>query len=425
MNILRFFSEFLGRILNRTVVVSGDSDNIAGLAVALNFSLYWAKATGRRVLFIYRPIYFPCIFNRIKIHSIKKRHALFELTSPLIDSSPSLLARHIVGNLVGILCFCTFLVDLLKYKVRIYDQIVNYPRYIFGPNNLFDLDFVCKTNRVQKSSILTHDYNIDLPPKKNSKCKSDALKLGIVGKKFVCLHIRTRHYKGTPDKENDGFRNASPESYIPAVRYLISKGLTVVRLGDRVENLLPSIEGYVDYANSELKSEDMDIYLIKNCFFYLGTNSGIYDLAALLRVPMLTVNVTEMLAAKPFNRLDVMIYKRIKRVGTAAPIAMKEYLNLREPVSLGDFEFIDNSPDDLIESINQMLANLSDGFQENDKIDDQFEADLKAAAKRWASLIFSRDSGPTYRNAKDESDRIRSYQHFDGKIGREFVRKYY
>ncbi len=425
MKFLRSFSELLGQILNRTVVISGDSDNIAGLSVALKFSLYWAKATGRPVLYIYRPIYFPRLFNRIKIHSIKKRHALFDLKSPFIDDSPSLFLRFTIGNLVGILCFSTFLADLLKYKIGIYNQISNYPRYIFGPNNFFDIDFVSKTNCVQISSILTYNYKIDLPTNLHDECEGRASQLGIVSKKFVCLHIRTKHYKGTTDKENDGFRNARPESYIPAVRYLISKGLTVVRLGDRVENLMPSIVGYIDYANSEFKSEEMDIYLIKNCYFYLGTNSGIYDLAVLLGVPMLSVNVTEMLTAKSFNGLDVMIFKRIKRLGTPVPITMKEYLNLRAPVSLGDFEFIDNSPEDLIDSIDQMLDNLSGKFQENDEIDDQFEVELKAAATRWAALIFSQDVGSIYMNSKDELDKIQSYQYFNGKIGREFIRKYY
>ena len=406
-------------------MVSGDSDNIAGLSVSLKFSLYYAKINGNKVLFIYRPIYFPRIFERIKIHPLKKRHAIFDLNSPYIDSSPSLLIRNVVGHLMGAYCFTIFLMNLLMYKLGIYDEILSYPRYIFGPNNLFNLEFYRREKNISIRNVLEEDYQVDLPVKLKKNCEGLLSELGVTRKKYVCLHIRTTHYKGTLDKENNGFRNAKPETYIPAIRYLVSKGLTVVRLGDAVQNLIPPIDGYVDYANSPFKSEEMDIYLIKNCYFYFGTNSGIYDLAVLLGVPMLTVNVTEVMAAKPFNRRDVMIYKRIKRIGDVEPLPFKNYLNMSTPVSLDTFEFVDNSPDDLIEAIDQILYNLSEEPKGNEEIDDEFEEMIRSASLRWSSLIHIPNSKATYNTGKDEGDRIFSYQNYYGKAGRSFIRRYY
>jgi len=233
------------------------------------------------------------------------------------------------------------------------------------------------------------------------------------------------HYKGTKDRENNGFRNADPASYITPIQYLISKGYTVVRLGDRVENLLPQMDGFVDYANSKFKSEEMDIYLITNCYFYLGTNSGIFDLAVLFRVPMVTVNVTEMLAAKPFHSYDVMIYKRIRRLSDGIILPMEDYLDLNAPPSLHEFEFLDNSSEDIIDAIDQMLNNLSKNRIENQFVSLKFEEKLKDTAEKWADLIFKSNGGPTYMNAEDEIMRIKSYSRFNGHIGNKFVSKYF
>lgn len=424
MEIFRRMSECFGKLLNRTVVVAGDSDNVAGLSVALNFSLYMAKLKNRPVIYIYRPIYFPAIFNRIKIHSLRKKHAIFDLTSPHIDNRKLFIFRFIIGHTVGIYCFLNFLFDLVRYKLKIIDQVRSYPRIIFGPRNLFNLELICTKTGFSPSEIIEDDFMIRLNRLNEQDCKSNSIKLGVSEKLFVCLHIRTMHYKGTMDQENKGFRNANPESYIPAIRYLISLGLNVVRLGDKVKNFLPEMNGYIDYANSEYKSEAMDIYLIKNCHFYLGTNSGIYDLAVLLRAPMLSVNVTEMLFSKPFRTNDVMIYKRIKRISDLNPLKMEEYLKMNTPPTLAEFEFIDNLPEDIIDAIDQILENLSGRRKVNDEIDDEFELILRRVPVRWSKITLP-ETSKNYMNNSDELARIISYQYYNGKIGRKFIRKYY
>ena len=100
MKVFRIISEMLEKLINRTIIVSGDSDNIAGLSVTLRYSLYRAKVYNRPIIYIYRPLYFPFIFNRIKIHSLKKKHAIFKLTSPYIDNDRWLILRFVVGNIV-------------------------------------------------------------------------------------------------------------------------------------------------------------------------------------------------------------------------------------------------------------------------------------------------------------------------------------
>jgi len=425
MKVFRIISEMLEKLINRTIIVSGDSDNIAGLSVTLRYSLYRAKVYNRQIIYIYRPLYFPFIFDWIKIHSLKKKHAIFKLTSPYIDNDRWLILRFVVGNIVGICTFTAFSIDLLKYKMGLLDQVINYPRFYFAPSKLFSLESLCTSAKISPNDLTEYNYSVNLNPIFSAKCEHNFKKLGLLNKKYVCLHIRTMHYKGTLDGENNGFRNANPESYIIAIRYLISRGFIVVRLGDVIPNLLPNISGYIDYANSQYKSEEMDIFLIKNSYFYFGTNSGIYDLALLLQTPMLTVNVTEMLIAKPYHRNDVMIYKRIKKHTDTHQLTMKEYLNLNS-VSLEEIEFIDNAPDDMIAAIDQMLENLEGQECGDSDIHNEFRKMQKIAVNRWAEKYKNEaERKITYMNVDDELDRYASSCFYSGSIGRDFLRKYF
>jgi putative glycosyltransferase (TIGR04372 family) len=335
------------------------------------------------------------------------------------------MLRFFAGNLVGACSFIVFVINIVKYKIGMLDQVLNYPRFYFAPRNLFSLEALCEAKNLSPVDITECDYSLNLNALDIATCEFHFKELGLLNQKFVCLHIRTMNYKGTLDKENNGFRNASPQSYIPAIKYLISKGFIVIRLGDVVPNILPNIDGYIDYANSPYKSEEMDIFLIKKSTFYFGTNSGIYDLALLLKTPMLTVNTTEMLIAKPYHKSDVMIYKRVKRHTDRQPLSMKEYLNL-ESLSLAEIEFIDNEPVDMVEAVDQMLANL-EGQKYNDTVlDTEFREMQKTAVTRWAER-YKKDAenAATYMNPVDELNRFSSGHYYSGANGRAFTSKYF
>ena len=203
MKIFRITSEILEKILNRTVIVSGDSDNIAGLSVTLRYSLYRAKAYNRPVIFIYRPLYFPFIFSYIKIHSLKRKHAIFKITSPYIDNNSWLILRFVIGNMIGASSFVAFIINIIKYKIGALDQVLNYPRFYFAPRQLYSLGSICATQNLSPSDITEYDYSLNLNAIDLAKCQLNFNELGLLNLKFVCLHIRTMNYKGTLDNENN------------------------------------------------------------------------------------------------------------------------------------------------------------------------------------------------------------------------------
>lgn len=115
--------------------------------------------------------------------------------------------------------------------------------------------------------------------------------------KYVCVHNRTSVYSYTQGRLDDfgqDYRNCSIEKYHAAISYLIERGFYVVRVGERTRDVPAHSPGYVDYANSELKSDLLDVYLLTHCSLFLGNSSGLFCLPLLNNIPVALANVAPM-----------------------------------------------------------------------------------------------------------------------------------
>ncbi len=410
------------------VLVSRDADNIAGLSTQLQFGIYKAIKTNKRVCFGYRTVFMPSIFKRVGVVWVRHRHAIHKLKSPYIVNCPLKAIGGIAGFMVGVRCFLAFIVDLVRYKLQIHNQVQKYPRFGLGVNDLFEANNspgFDKRNDSSWKELYEVDLHLKLPDKDREKCSETFRKLGLEEKRYVCLHIRTPAYKGTSDLENAGFRNATPSNYISAIKFLIKNGMKVVRLGDRVENLLPQIDGLIDYASSEYKSEEMDIYLIQNSFFFFGTNSGIYDTAMLLSVPVLAVNVSEFLIAKPYKRVDLFVYKRIFSKKLGRVLTFKELFSQDQPPTFDGHEFIENSSEDLGYAVEEQYRNLISGNVNRAPRQVVFSNHLNSAVRRWIDGSAVADAIDKYRDVKLERQEILAHLEYNGSFVENFVSKYY
>jgi putative glycosyltransferase (TIGR04372 family) len=107
---------------------------------------------------------------------------------------------------------------------------------------------------------------------------------------YVCLHTRDAahylEYKGTGQTH----RNAPLEACMDAIRFITSQGGWVIKLGGPNSPKLPQLERTVDYALSEYRSELMDIYLIRHARAFIGTTSGLTNVAVSFGIPSAIVN---------------------------------------------------------------------------------------------------------------------------------------
>ena len=116
----------------------------------------------------------------------------------------------------------------------------------------------------------------------NSENFEKLFQLGIQKKFwFVCVHARDIGYSPHDDVEHN-FRNSLIEDYYESMDYINLKGGYCIRIGDKSMKPILKKEGYIDYALSDLKNEEMDLFLAANCSLFIGSASGALAMSGVL-----------------------------------------------------------------------------------------------------------------------------------------------
>ena len=120
-------------------------------------------------------------------------------------------------------------------------------------------------------------------------------KFGLLNsEKFVCLDLRDQafldYYFPEKDWHYHSVRNVELENFIPAVEELTKRGYYVFRMGKKVlKPLKSSNPKIIDYANSDLRSDFLDIFIGAHCSFYLGSGGGFSGVPYIFRKPLARV----------------------------------------------------------------------------------------------------------------------------------------
>jgi putative glycosyltransferase (TIGR04372 family) len=113
---------------------------------------------------------------------------------------------------------------------------------------------------------------------------------GITADWFAALHIREGGYHGDGPGTTRQHRSANVGDYLDAIAEVTTRGGAVVRLGDRSMTPLKGLPGVFDYAHSDIKSAEMDLFLCAEARLFIGTTSGLTSAVQALGTPMLLVN---------------------------------------------------------------------------------------------------------------------------------------
>ncbi|MBI1774204.1 MAG: TIGR04372 family glycosyltransferase [Proteobacteria bacterium] len=204
---------------------------------------------------------------------------------------------------------------------------------------------------------------------------------------FVCLHVRESGFKGEPVKYA---ANAEVTSYFPAIRRIVEAGGWVIRLGDPSMSKLPKMDGVVDYANSDIRSEWMDIFCGTQCRFYLGTSSGLIHVPFAFHTPCLATNWTP-ISARPYSRRDLFIPKLYRSAGKGRILSFAEAW--QPPIgqcynsnvfAAHGIELVDNTEDEITGVAVEMLQRLDGSLVESEE-DRDLQRRFDAIAARYAS----------------------------------------
>ena len=190
------------------------------------------------------------------------------------------------------------------------------------------------TNSRDPQGLLTKiDVSYDFLPEENKISREWLRSKGWKeGEPFICLQVRDSAYldkfdpnKGDLLQDEHSYRNSSIESYLPAINWLTSQGIWVLRMGKLMSEPLGKIDRLIDYAFDEEKSDLLDIWLFANCDACISTSTGPDWISALYRKPLLFVN------ALPLGVLFSMFYsvwvpKKLSWKDSGLNLNLSEYL---------------------------------------------------------------------------------------------------
>jgi putative glycosyltransferase (TIGR04372 family) len=198
-----------------------------------------------------------------------------------------------------------------------------------------------------------------LPADREAQVAGAAALLGIdPAAPIVTVHVRESGYRSASalrQRSWDDVRNAQIGTYLPALRALVKRGYTVVRLGDPTMTPV-QMRGVVDLATSPARSQWLEVWCTMRSEFLIGCDSGPSWLAVLVGVPVLTVNAVHFRdLSRPTDRI---ICKLARDRAAGATLTVSDMLTedfLRVGFKTDRFECVDNTPDDIRRAVVDMI----------------------------------------------------------------------
>lgn len=181
---------------------------------------------------------------------------------------------------------------------------------------------------------------------------------------FACLHVREAGYSPEDDALH-AYRNCDIGRFLPALQQIRARGGRIVRLGDPSMQRLPAMEGVIDYAHSGSRSDWMDVFLCGAARLFVGTSSGLCNVASVFGRPSCLANLTPLSTVLPYGAGDVGIPKLLYSVredrylsfGEAfgSPVSNYRFSDLYEKAGVRVEE---NSSEDIAALIGEALDRL-------------------------------------------------------------------
>lgn len=230
---------------------------------------------------------------------------------------------------------------------------------------------------------------------------------------FVCLHVRGSGFHN--DKGRRPHRDLNILNYVPAIKEITSRGGWVVRMGDNSMKPLPSMKNVIDYPFTKFKSEFMDLCLIQNCRFFIGTQSGLIEFAKLASKNVLLTNIYNQMNMHGWGILQHLYSQKDKRY-----LSIKELLlmdlkiknfssgALRTGLSDDNYVYTENNEEEILKAVLEYMNYLtSNNFSLTSK---QKEYNEYRKKQGYRSLFKGSTRVTSPRTHSDEEEMLVRYQ---------------
>ena len=207
---------------------------------------------------------------------------------------------------------------------------------------------------------------------------------------FATLHVREGQFGA--HRLAEPYRDSDPKTYIDALSAITNRGGWVFRLGDSSMSPLPTMPNVFDYANSELKSDWMDVFLLAAARFMIGTSSGPATVSRAFGVPIAMTNFLPS-AALYLSMRDLFLPKLMRRRDGRNMVPFEKQMSLPLSCCTSDgmfnnlygIEIIPNTSQEIRELIEEMLCKL-EGRHSNTADDDNLQKRFKSMTAQCETL---------------------------------------
>ena len=351
---------------------------IGNCAEEIYFGLLRARREQKKVFFL-----FPIDLFRRFYFSKQGKGINSELIK--IESSYRFLTQDHILSVLGTWCltgiYCLFRIFILIlhkfFKSQVHDSYIT-PS--IGQKALWTPEGV---TRFDRQEVEEYNWKQQMNDPLDASISSESLKkarkirnqMGIPESDwFVCLHVREGGYYDYIEGKAKRIRNCDINNYFKAIDYITQMKGWVVRMGDATMKPLPVLERVIDYPHTSFKSDLMDIYLIQECRFYIGSQSGIWDVATLFQKPIMMPNMCEWLFTYPQRKGDLGLMKHIYSRSKKRFLSLRECQDIFRNVQFdilfdNEHEFYENTPDEILTLVKEYLEDAGTGhvapLQEN------------------------------------------------------------
>jgi putative glycosyltransferase (TIGR04372 family) len=192
-----------------------------------------------------------------------------------------------------------------------------------------------------------------LPPTLEAEARAQAELLGLdPGARIITMHVRESGWR----QIDEDSRSCDINTFRPAVDELVRRGFRIVRIGDA--SMTPiDWPGVLDLATHPGRTDPLELWSMLHSVYFLGSESGPLELAKLIGMPMLLVNVKTVQSGYPLHRSDLFIMKRLLSPDEPCVLSLREQLAVKAgKLGLGgSLRYVDNSAEEILLAVEEML----------------------------------------------------------------------
>lgn len=260
---------------------------------------------------------------------------------------------------------------LLKYQKKKYNflevnnkflsLILHYQKYF--KNVTFDTSSYVATRKAAKCYKILKQNDLSIKLDKNDILKAEQFlkKVNIkLKKKLIILHVRDNSFKPF---DGETYRSSNIKNFSLSIEFLLKKNYQIIRIGNQGMTKNPYGNKIIDLSKFKFDEnlQLLQLYLVSKCNFFIGTCSGPYKLATILKKPILTVDMAPMSLMFPVARKGIALPKLYKNIKTKKIINFRDvfdynFSNLRldKEFKANNIELISNSPKEILEGVREI-----------------------------------------------------------------------